>query len=97
MGVAVGEDVEAVAVGAGKAAEKKQTDNSRAEKRLGSNYQGLSEGDKWRRGRDSNPGYPKVQRFSRPPHSTTLAPLQGPAKAAGVEYYTKSPAPATHF
>jgi hypothetical protein len=30
-----------------------------------------------RRGRDSNPRYPRrVQRFSRPPHSTTLAPLR---------------------
>ena len=30
----------------------------------------------WRRDRDSNPGYLAVQRFSRPPQSTTLPPLQ---------------------
>ena len=29
-----------------------------------------------RRDRDSNPGYLAVQRFSRPPQSTTLPPLQ---------------------
>ena len=29
-----------------------------------------------RRDRDSNPGYLSVQRFSRPPQSTTLPPLQ---------------------
>ena len=29
----------------------------------------------WRRDRDSNPGNLAVQRFSRPPHSTTLPPL----------------------
>ena len=29
-----------------------------------------------RRGRDSNPRYLAVQRFSRPPHSTTLPPLR---------------------
>ncbi|MBR6538377.1 MAG: hypothetical protein IKT76_00785, partial [Bacteroides sp.] len=28
------------------------------------------------RDRDSNPGYLSVQRFSRPPQSTTLPPLQ---------------------
>ncbi len=32
----------------------------------------------WRRGRDSNPGSPKGQRFSRPPRSTAPAPLRGP-------------------
>ena len=31
-----------------------------------------------RRDRDSNPGYLAVQRFSRPPQSTTLPPLQTP-------------------
>ena len=30
----------------------------------------------WRRDRDSNPGNLAVQRFSRPPHSTTLPPLR---------------------
>ena len=30
-----------------------------------------------RRDRDSNPGNLSVQRFSRPPQSTTLPPLQG--------------------
>ena len=29
----------------------------------------------WRRDRDSNPGRLSPQRFSRPPHSTTLPPL----------------------
>ena len=32
-----------------------------------------------RRDRDSNPGYLAVQRFSRPPQSTTLPPLQNPS------------------
>ena len=31
--------------------------------------------NKWRRDRDSNPGYLSVRRFSRPVHSTTLPPL----------------------
>ncbi len=30
----------------------------------------------WRRGRDSNPRDREAQRFSRPPHSTTLPPLR---------------------
>ena len=30
----------------------------------------------WRRGRDSNPRYLAVKRFSRPPRSTTLPPLR---------------------
>ena len=34
----------------------------------------------WRRDRDSNPGYLAVQRFSRPPQSTTLPPLQNPCE-----------------
>ena len=36
----------------------------------------LLKASKWRRDRDSNPGNLAVQRFSRPPHSTTLPPLR---------------------
>ena len=36
----------------------------------------LLNASKWRRDRDSNPGNLAVQRFSRPPHSTTLPPLR---------------------
>ena len=40
---------------------------------------------KWRRGRDSNPRYPKrVQRFSRPPRSTAPAPLLRPGDWTGA-------------
>ena len=35
-----------------------------------------------RRDRDSNPGYLAVQRFSRPPQSTTLPPLQNSFRSA---------------
>ena len=38
----------------------------------------------WRRGRDSNPRKLALQRFSRPPHSTTLPPLRyGVVKSIG--------------
>ena len=37
----------------------------------------------WRRGRDSNPRKLALQRFSRPPHSTTLPPLRYGAKSIG--------------
>ena len=38
----------------------------------------------WRRGRDSNPRKLSLQRFSRPPHSTTLPPLRyGVVKSIG--------------
>ena len=33
----------------------------------------LLNASKWRRDRDSNPGNLAVQRFSRPPHSTTIS------------------------
>ena len=38
----------------------------------------IAESENWRRGRDSNPGYSlsTVQRFSKPPPSTTRPPLQ---------------------
>ena len=36
----------------------------------------LLNASKWRRDMDSNPGNLAVQRFSRPPHSTTLPPLR---------------------
>ena len=36
----------------------------------------LLNASKWRRDRDSNPWNLAVQRFSRPPHSTTLPPLR---------------------
>ena len=37
----------------------------------------------WRRGRDSNPRKLALQRFSRPPHSTTLPPLRSGVKTIG--------------
>ena len=40
------------------------------------NIKQLLKDSKWRRDRDSNPGNLAVQRFSRPPHSTTLPPLR---------------------
>ena len=40
----------------------------------------LSSPGVWRRGRDSNPRKLSLQRFSRPPHSTTLPPLRCGAK-----------------
>ena len=50
-----------------------------------------------RRDRDSNPGYLAVQRFSRPPQSTTLPPLQNsfkkyflPESGAKVRFYFKT-------
>ena len=36
----------------------------------------LLNASKWRRDRDSNPGNLAVQRFSRPPHSTTRPPVR---------------------
>ena len=48
-----------------------------------------------RRDRDSNPGYLAVQRFSRPPQSTTLPPLQNsswelPCFSKAVQRYAKN-------
>ena len=40
---------------------------------------------KWRRDRDSNPGNLAVQRFSRPPHSTTLPPLRAIKRDRSVD------------
>ena len=45
-----------------------------------SNFLFVSSSGVWRRGRDSNPRKLALQRFSRPPHSTTLPPLRCGAK-----------------
>ena len=45
----------------------------------------LLNASKWRRDRDSNPGNLAVQRFSRPPHSTTLPPLRAIKRDRSVD------------
>ena len=45
----------------------------------------LLKASKWRRDRDSNPGNLAVQRFSRPPHSTTLPPLRAIKRDRSVD------------
>ena len=38
----------------------------------------------WRKGRDSNPGYPEVKRFSRPPLSTAQPPFRKGVRACAL-------------
>ena len=49
------------------------------------NIKQLLKASKWRRDRDSNPGNLAVQRFSRPPHSTTLPPLRAIKRDRSVD------------
>ena len=50
-----------------------------------------------RRDRDSNPGYLAVQRFSRPPQSTTLPPLQSFATLYRSTFFQKRCKGTTYF
>ncbi len=58
--------------------------NNMPNKKIHRNFQWIF----WRRERDSNPRYLSVQRFSRPPQSTTLPSLQ--ARCKNIRFFQTS-------